>query len=121
MTPISASDFRLLSDAEKYGLYAEAVRAVPSLVTEERPSGYTLSGATFYRKAIMDAVGDALTEDEAKKIIDAAEEAAAKEAPPSPQPSDKECSWTDRLPWPCSCGASVPLDCVKKREYMNNG
>lgn len=30
MTPISASDFRLLTESEKYGLYAEAVRGLPS-------------------------------------------------------------------------------------------
>jgi hypothetical protein len=47
---------------------------------EERTSGYTLSGASFYRQAIMDSVGSILSEYAAKKIIERAEAAAAKEA-----------------------------------------
>lgn len=41
---------------------------------------FTLDGASYFRKAIMDSVGSILSDYAAKKIIERAEEAAAKEA-----------------------------------------
>lgn len=41
--------------------------------------------------------------------------AALARVPSTPLRATSEpCSWADRGPWPCQCGASVPLDCKQK-------